>query len=308
MTTHRTGSYNYNTLCDVCGFKFKASELQMRWDGFMVCAADWEPRNILDFYRTRNDAHRLPFTRPDDASDESAISGFALKFQQGQTAVSPAIAPIIAAYPVTIEAMVMLMKTRAGQLITICRHLSGNLIFRVETTGAIGFYFMNPAGTPDFRSFTTTSTTFFSTNMPLNTWVRISCVATSNTAATFYMTRANTDGTPLQVSTSTVTVGSAGAYSGANSTFMVGTTVGFAEFPFDLIDDLRIWSIARSASDISTNWNTVLPSTSTGLVANFRFDEGYVNNSRSPTTVDSCLSTRILTVNGADFYPHLMSY
>ena len=69
MTTHRTGSYDYNVICDVCGFKFKASELRKRWDGFMVCAADWEPRNILDFYKTKSDAHLLPFTRPDDTGD-----------------------------------------------------------------------------------------------------------------------------------------------------------------------------------------------------------------------------------------------
>lgn len=69
MTTYRTGSYDYNTLCDVCGFKFKASELRKRWDGFMVCDADWEPRNILDFYKTKNDSHLLPYTRPDDVGD-----------------------------------------------------------------------------------------------------------------------------------------------------------------------------------------------------------------------------------------------
>jgi len=66
MSTHRTGSYEYNTICDVCGFKFKASELKQRWDGPMVCKDDWEPRNILDFYRTRNDVHKLPFVRVDN--------------------------------------------------------------------------------------------------------------------------------------------------------------------------------------------------------------------------------------------------
>ncbi len=66
MTTHRTGSYEYNVICDVCGFKYKASELKQRWDGPMVCKEDWEPRNILDFYRTRNDVHKLPYVRSDN--------------------------------------------------------------------------------------------------------------------------------------------------------------------------------------------------------------------------------------------------
>lgn len=65
MTTRRTGSYSYNAVCDVCGAVFKSSELQARWDGYMVCKDDWEPRNILDFFKPRNDNHKLPWTRPD---------------------------------------------------------------------------------------------------------------------------------------------------------------------------------------------------------------------------------------------------
>jgi len=60
-----TGSFGYNSICDVCGFKFKASMLRKRWDGFMVCKGDYEMRHPMDFYTTRNDAHLLPWTRPD---------------------------------------------------------------------------------------------------------------------------------------------------------------------------------------------------------------------------------------------------
>jgi hypothetical protein len=64
--TYITGSYNYNALCDVCQFKFKASQLRKRWDGLMVCDKDWELRHPLDFYQTRNDTHKLPFIRSDN--------------------------------------------------------------------------------------------------------------------------------------------------------------------------------------------------------------------------------------------------
>lgn len=64
-----TKSYNYNAVCDICGFEFKADKLQKRWDGYMVCKEDWEPRNILDFYRTRDDNHKLPWVRPEDGED-----------------------------------------------------------------------------------------------------------------------------------------------------------------------------------------------------------------------------------------------
>jgi hypothetical protein len=63
MRNRATRSYEYNALCDVCGFKFKASKLKKRWDGFMVCDKDYELRHPLDFYTTRNDVHLLPWTR-----------------------------------------------------------------------------------------------------------------------------------------------------------------------------------------------------------------------------------------------------
>ena len=66
MTTTSGGKGVYNALCDVCGFKFKNYQLKKRWDGYMVCKDDWEPRHILDFYKVRNDEHPLPWTRPDD--------------------------------------------------------------------------------------------------------------------------------------------------------------------------------------------------------------------------------------------------
>jgi hypothetical protein len=56
---------DYNALCDVCGWKFKASELKRRWDGLMCCSEDWEPRQPQDFVRGVRDQKKLPFTRPE---------------------------------------------------------------------------------------------------------------------------------------------------------------------------------------------------------------------------------------------------
>jgi hypothetical protein len=36
---------DWNAVCAVCGFKYKASELVKRWDGVYVCRTDWEPRH-----------------------------------------------------------------------------------------------------------------------------------------------------------------------------------------------------------------------------------------------------------------------
>lgn len=44
-----------NVLCDVCGFKFKASQVKERWDGLIVCSKDFETRHSLDFIRPKTE-------------------------------------------------------------------------------------------------------------------------------------------------------------------------------------------------------------------------------------------------------------
>lgn len=56
---------DWNAICDVCGFKFKASQMKKRWDGLMVCETDWESRNPLDFMRVYPDHSNVPWARPD---------------------------------------------------------------------------------------------------------------------------------------------------------------------------------------------------------------------------------------------------
>lgn len=80
-------SGSWNALCDVCGFKFKAETLKLRWDGLMCCAADWEIRHPQELIRPIPDQSKLPWTRP-EATDTfiakctvngiSAIAGLAV--------------------------------------------------------------------------------------------------------------------------------------------------------------------------------------------------------------------------------------
>lgn len=60
-----TESYNYNAICDVCGFQYKASEMRKRWDNLIVCDKDYETRHPMDFYRVKDDTHKLPWVRPE---------------------------------------------------------------------------------------------------------------------------------------------------------------------------------------------------------------------------------------------------
>ena len=44
---------------------FKDSELQLRWDGFMVCSGDWEPRQPQDYVHGVADIQAPKWTRPE---------------------------------------------------------------------------------------------------------------------------------------------------------------------------------------------------------------------------------------------------
>lgn len=54
-----------NGICDVCGFKFKGSQLRKRWDGAMCCANDWEPRHPQDSIKARSERSQVKDARPE---------------------------------------------------------------------------------------------------------------------------------------------------------------------------------------------------------------------------------------------------
>lgn len=62
-----TGRYyapgDWNAICDGCGFAYKASLLRRDWQGLMMCAADWNPRQPQDFVRATIDKQTPPWTR-----------------------------------------------------------------------------------------------------------------------------------------------------------------------------------------------------------------------------------------------------
>ena len=64
------GVGEYQAICASCGFVFMNYELLTRWDGLLVCSDDWEPRNPLDFAPIPTVKAPLPFTQPDDLTQE----------------------------------------------------------------------------------------------------------------------------------------------------------------------------------------------------------------------------------------------
>ncbi len=65
--TYKAGQWN--ALCDVCGFKFKSSELKKRWDGLMVCEDDFEQDHPQKFLRVQEDRQTVPWARPRNEND-----------------------------------------------------------------------------------------------------------------------------------------------------------------------------------------------------------------------------------------------
>lgn len=70
-------------ICDVCGFKKRASETSKRWDGLMVCRDDWEPRHPQDYVRAKPD--RMIVREPRPEAPDQFVGGRTLTADDGIT-------------------------------------------------------------------------------------------------------------------------------------------------------------------------------------------------------------------------------
>lgn len=57
-------------ICDVCGFQHRLKELRKRWDGLMVCSADWDPKPaVMTPPSVKPEGVPLPNARPDNQTN-----------------------------------------------------------------------------------------------------------------------------------------------------------------------------------------------------------------------------------------------
>lgn len=56
---------DFYRICEVCGFRMRASQTSRRWDGLFVCSEDFEPRHPQDFVRGKKDHQNVPNPRPE---------------------------------------------------------------------------------------------------------------------------------------------------------------------------------------------------------------------------------------------------
>jgi len=77
---------DWNGLCQVCGMKFKASDLRRRWDGLLVCSDDYELRHPMDYFKPRLEEPGIPWTRPDITIDECWmwVDGVHISWEDGE--------------------------------------------------------------------------------------------------------------------------------------------------------------------------------------------------------------------------------
>lgn len=54
----------WRAICDSCGFEYPSDELRERWDGFMVCKADYETKHPQLDIRIKPERIAPPWTRP----------------------------------------------------------------------------------------------------------------------------------------------------------------------------------------------------------------------------------------------------
>lgn len=64
---------SWSAACAVCGFVFDSVKLKKRWDGVYVCEEDWEPRNILDFFKVKEERLSVPWSQHEGDSITSYI-------------------------------------------------------------------------------------------------------------------------------------------------------------------------------------------------------------------------------------------
>ena len=70
--------------CDICGFTYKASQLELQWDQLRACRTCFTPRQPQDFVKSVKDDSSVAWTRSEPVDIEtkicdsrSAVSGIA---------------------------------------------------------------------------------------------------------------------------------------------------------------------------------------------------------------------------------------
>jgi hypothetical protein len=165
----------------------------------------------------------------------------------------------------TVEAWVYPTQNTAGASI-IGNHQS-NTQFNVQQTTANQFNF--------FIGFGTYGVTTASNSVVLNTWQHIAGVFDDNVLK-FYINGV--------LSGTTAVPSSYVLNMSCNTNMWIGKSA-FVEFFQGNVDEVRVWDVARTQCEINTYKNCEIPTTASGLLANYHFNQGVVGGSNATETM-----------------------
>lgn len=84
----RYKSGDWQVCCDVCAKIIYASESRKRWDGLIVCSADFESRHPQDLIKVRQDRISVPFSRPEPADVFVEVGYYSIYVSDGYVAAN----------------------------------------------------------------------------------------------------------------------------------------------------------------------------------------------------------------------------
>ncbi|MDX2172961.1 MAG: LamG-like jellyroll fold domain-containing protein [Bacteroidota bacterium] len=118
----------------------------------------------------------------------------------------------------------------------------------------------------------------------LNTWIHLACVW-NGTVASIYVNGALTASTTPALATLQNTV---------NHVYIGGAPLAGEHFN-GMIDEVRIWNVARTKCEINTYKNCEIPNNSPGLLVNYHFNQGIAAGSNTTISTLSDASSNNLT-------------
>ena len=116
---------------------------------------------------------------------------------------------------------------------------------------------------------------FTNSIIPLDTWTHVACVVESNGYASFYI-NGNLDATR--------NLGSNFEFHSNDENLVIGADPpGNTEYWYGKLDEIRLWSTARTSSEINSGMYQIIDPSSEGLIAYWDFNEGSGNQAHDLT-------------------------
>ena len=188
-------------------------------------------------------------------NDTPSISSRALVFDGTDTVVVAPQASLTMSSAVTVEAMVQRTGALTGTQIIVNKE--GEYEVGILVSGKLAYAFANT--TPGWTWVETTYT------VPTDTWVHLAVSYDNGVVKTY------ADGVLVDTTVGTGNIGD--VYAGLNDLTIGGRQNAVTQRFVGLIDEVRVWNVARSGAQILAAYDATLTGAEAGLVGYWRFEE-----------------------------------